>query len=75
MTSDPATGSLFAVSDLHVAYAENRPVVDRLRPHSPGDWLIVAGDVAERFADIEATLGKPAVRFRRVIWTPGNHEL
>jgi len=73
MTS--AAGSLFAVSDLHVAYAENRPVVDRLRPHSPDDWLIVAGDVAERFADIEATLGKLAARFRRVIWVPGNHEL
>jgi hypothetical protein len=75
MTSDAATGSLFAVSDLHVAYAENRPIVDRLHPSSPDDWLIVAGDVAERFADIEATLGKLAARFRQVISVPGNHEL
>src|SRR3954469_31365 len=75
MISDAANGSLFAVSDLHVAYAENRPIVDRLHPSAPGDWLIVAGDVAERFADIEATLGKLAARFRQVIWVPGNHEL
>src|SRR6266536_2377055 len=75
MTSDSAGGSLFAVSDLHVAYAENRPIVDRLRPSAPDDWLIVAGDVAERFTDIEATLGKLAARFRQVIWVPGNHEL
>src|SRR4051812_35630307 len=75
MTSDAATGSLLAVSDLHVAYEENQAVVDRLRPSSPDDWLIVAGDVGERFADIESTLGKLAARFRQVIWAPGNHEL
>jgi 3',5'-cyclic AMP phosphodiesterase CpdA len=75
MTSDAATGSLLAVSDLHVAYEKNQAVVDRLRPSSPDDWLIVAGDVGEEFADIESTLGKLAARFRQVIWAPGNHEL
>ena len=75
MTMDATAGSLLAVSDLHVAYAENRAVVDRVRPFSADDWLIVAGDVGERFADIESTLGDLAARFRRVIWVPGNHEL
>jgi predicted phosphodiesterase len=37
------TGSLLAVSDLHISYRENREVVDRIRPVSEGDWLIVAG--------------------------------
>lgn len=66
---------LLAVSDLHVGMADNRPIIERLRPTSDDDWLIVAGDVAERVADIEWALGLLANRFARVIWTPGNHEL
>jgi len=68
-------GTLYAVSDLHVSYAENRTVVDRLRPGSDDDWLIVAGDVGEIFGDIERTLRALRARFQRVIWAPGNHEL
>jgi 3',5'-cyclic AMP phosphodiesterase CpdA len=66
---------LLAVSDLHVAYDENRRLVDELRPESPSDWLIVAGDVGELFSDVEATLRLLRERFAAVIWTPGNHEL
>lgn len=69
------TGTLFAVSDLHISYRENVDVVDRLRPASPDDWLIVAGDVGEVFADIERTLAQLRSRFAAVIWAPGNHEL
>lgn len=68
-------GSLFATSDLHVAYAENRQIVERIEPESVDDWLIVAGDVGERFADVERTLRLLRSRFAQVIWTPGNHEL
>lgn len=70
-----AAGRLLAVSDLHVGMAENRSIAESLRPSSDGDWLIVAGDVAERAADIEWALRLLAGRFARVIWTPGNHEL
>jgi 3',5'-cyclic AMP phosphodiesterase CpdA len=69
------SGSLFATSDLHVSYAENRTVVDRLRPESDDDWLIVAGDVGDLFGDIERTLRLLRERFSSVIWAPGNHEL
>lgn len=69
----PAT--LWAVSDLHVSYPQNRAIVDGLRPSSPEDWLIVAGDVAELFADIEQTLSLLSQRYAQVIWAPGNHEL
>lgn len=69
------TGSLFAVSDLHVAYPENRRIVDDLRPESEADWLIVAGDVGEVFGDIERILRELRSRFQSVIWAPGNHEL
>jgi 3',5'-cyclic AMP phosphodiesterase CpdA len=68
-------GSLFAVSDLHVSYEENRAIVESLRPESPDDWLIVAGDVGELFSDIERTLRLLRDRFATVVWAPGNHEL
>jgi 3',5'-cyclic AMP phosphodiesterase CpdA len=66
---------LLAVSDLHVAYEENRTITDGLRPESADDWLIVAGDVGEMSADIEWALGLLRERFAKVIWVPGNHEL
>lgn len=72
MTADP---SLLAVSDLHVAYPANRKVVEGLAPRSPGDWLIVAGDVGELVDDISWALDTLARRFAKVIWVPGNHEL
>jgi predicted phosphodiesterase len=66
---------LLAISDLHVGYPENREIVERLRPESEADWLLVAGDVGEFFADIEWALGVLAERFATVVWVPGNHEL
>jgi hypothetical protein len=68
-------GRLLAVSDLHVGYPENRAYADGLAPGDPADWLIVAGDVGETFADVGFVLASLASRFATVIWTPGNHEL
>ncbi|SDI17855.1 metallophosphoesterase family protein [Nonomuraea jiangxiensis] len=68
-------GSLLAISDLHVAYPENRALVEELRPDGDGDWLLVAGDVGERISDIEWALGLLSERFETVVWAPGNHEL
>ncbi|MGW0450165.1 metallophosphoesterase, partial [Streptosporangium sandarakinum] len=45
--------ALLAVSDLHVGYKENRRIVEEMRPSSGSDWLLVAGDVSEKVADIE----------------------
>jgi 3',5'-cyclic AMP phosphodiesterase CpdA len=69
------TAQLLAVSDLHVRYADNRAVVEDLRPRADDDWLIVAGDVGEMFADVEWCLRLLSERFARVVWSPGNHEL
>ncbi|MEU4531589.1 metallophosphoesterase [Micromonospora ureilytica] len=66
---------LRAVSDLHVGHPQNRAFVQELHPENDGDWLLVAGDVADRFADIEWALGLLSSRFTRVVWAPGNHEL
>jgi 3',5'-cyclic AMP phosphodiesterase CpdA len=66
---------LLALSDLHVAYPENREFIENIRPAAEGDWLLLAGDVGEIFADIEWALRTLSSRFAAVIWTPGNHEL
>ncbi|MEU8134753.1 metallophosphoesterase family protein [Streptodolium elevatio] len=70
--SEPA---LYAVSDVHTAIPSNFAIVEGIHPRNEGDWLIVAGDVAERPDDIAKTLGLFTDRFAQVLWTPGNHEL
>ncbi len=67
--------SLLATSDLHVMHAGNREIVEGIRPYHEGDWLIVAGDVADTVAPIRRTLRLLRERFAKVIWAPGNHEL
>ena len=69
------TRRLLALSDLHVGYPKNRAIIEALPPGDPGDWLLVAGDVGETFADIEWALGVLRERFTTVVWVPGNHEL
>ncbi|WP_371776031.1 metallophosphoesterase [Streptomyces sp. NBC_01438] len=68
-------GKLLALSDQHIAHPENRLITESLRPESDDDWLLVAGDVGEKFEDIAWALELLANRFSKVIWTPGNHEL
>ncbi|GAA4855645.1 metallophosphoesterase [Actinomycetospora corticicola] len=66
---------LLATSDLHVNRTDNQALVRDLHPSDPGDWLIVAGDVADKVADIRWALALLADRFEQVIWVPGNHDL
>jgi 3',5'-cyclic AMP phosphodiesterase CpdA len=70
-----AAPRLLAISDLHVAYAENREITESLQPTSAGDWLLLAGDVGEFLADIEWVLRTLSERFATVVWVPGNHDL
>ncbi|WBT07891.1 metallophosphoesterase [Corynebacterium sp. SCR221107] len=69
------TQTLWAVADLHAAVKANAPWIDAIQPKDPGDWLIVAGDVAERTELVLQVLNTLRKRFARVIWVPGNHEL
>jgi 3',5'-cyclic AMP phosphodiesterase CpdA len=71
----PTSPKLLAISDLHVGYEENRKITEKLRPQSPGDWLLVAGDIGEQSADIAWAFRMLAQRFAKVVWAPGNHEL
>ena len=64
-----------AISDLHVAYVDNRELIEGLFPSSEQDWLIVAGDVGQTPAETEWALRLLSERFAQVIWAPGDHEL
>ena len=65
---------LFAISDLHLSHRQNRAALHALPDHGD-DWLIIAGDVAERLDQHEEALDILARRFARLIWVPGNHDL
>ncbi|MEU4489839.1 hypothetical protein AB0H94_33960 [Streptomyces purpurascens] len=57
-----------------MSHPKNRRIVEEMVPESPRDWPIVAGDVAEIFADVERTPSLLRQRWAKVIWPPGNHE-
>jgi len=65
---------LYALSDLHVGFKENREALASLGDH-PDDWLILGGDLGETVAHLESVLTVATKRFARVLWVPGNHEL
>lgn len=65
---------LWAISDLHVSYKRNFQRLRELKTYAE-DWLIIAGDIAERIDDLKRALEILTKRFAHVIWVPGNHEL
>ncbi len=67
---------IFAVSDLHTDFAENRRRLQQVSSTSYlQDVLIVAGDIADDLRDIDWTLRKLRSQFGQVFYVPGNHEL
>jgi predicted phosphodiesterase len=67
---------LFATSDLHTDYKENFRWLEELSDTEyRDDALIVAGDVSDRIEIIRATFLLLRSRFRKLLFTPGNHEL
>lgn len=65
---------LFAISDLHLSNPVNMDAFLALEKQ-PEDWLILAGDIAERPETLEIAFRHASRSFARVIWVPGNHEL
>ena len=55
---------LWAISDLHVGYEENRRAVEGL-PARPEDWLIIAGDTGESPAHLDFVLSTLSRASRR----------
>lgn len=65
---------LFAISDIHLSSPENRAALTRI-PEHPNDWLILAGDIGETPEHLVFALETLSVRFKKLIWVPGNHDL
>ena len=67
---------IFAVSDLHTDFAENRRRLQQISSTSYlSDVLVVAGDIADDLRIIDWTLRMLRSRFGQVFYVPGNHEL
>jgi predicted phosphodiesterase len=67
---------VFAISDLHVDYAENQSWVSNLSTSDFGrDILICAGDISHNLGALAATLTRLRKSFLEVLFVPGNHEL
>jgi 3',5'-cyclic AMP phosphodiesterase CpdA len=66
--------NLWAISDLHVGFEENRRAVEALEAQ-PEDWLTIAGDTGETPTHLDAVLRTLRPRFANVVWTVGNHDL
>ena len=67
---------VYAISDLHTDFKENRLLVERLpTPLYEKDTIIVAGDISDSLEVIEWTLDRLRSRFAHVFYVPGNHEL
>ena len=66
--------TLWAISDLHVGFDDNRRAVEALAA-TADDWLIIAGDTGETPSHLDFVLRALRPRFAQIIWTVGNHDL
>src|SRR5215813_9861251 len=67
---------VFALSDLHIDYDVNAKWIANLSiAEYRDDVLILAGDVTDSLRLLEWCLGALASRFKKVLFTPVNHDL
>jgi hypothetical protein len=67
---------IFAISDIHVDFAENRQWINLLSPTAyQQDALILAGDVCHGFDLLRVTLLNLRSKFSKLFFVPGNHDL
>ncbi len=67
---------VFAVSDIHIDYEENRRFLNNLSTYDyQDDVLILAGDISDKDTLVEQAFSSLTKRFMKVLFTPGNHDL
>ena len=67
---------VFAISDIHVDYPENRNWLSKLSSVDfLEDVLIIAGDITDRLMLLQRCFQELSKKFLKVIFVPGNHEL
>ncbi|KAJ5188120.1 hypothetical protein N7491_004445 [Penicillium cf. griseofulvum] len=67
-------GKLYAISDLHLGFMDNKAAWSKLTPH-PGDGLILCGDVGDTAEHLRLAFSRATECFDTIWWCPGNHEL
>lgn len=65
---------LYAISDLHLANKPNKEALLKISDYK-SDYLILAGDIAEKTEDLRFALSILTQKFKQVFWVPGNHDL
>ncbi|EEA26598.1 hypothetical protein TMatcc_005125 [Talaromyces marneffei ATCC 18224] len=73
-TYQSPTSTLYAIADIHVAFAVNKAAWAELAPH-PHDGLVLCGDVGETVEHLQLAFSTATKCFGAVWWCPGNHEL
>ncbi|MBT3601713.1 MAG: hypothetical protein HOE48_08470 [Candidatus Latescibacteria bacterium] len=67
---------VFAISDLHVDFRENRQWVDQVSDFEyRNDTLLIAGDVSHQLERVEAVFDTLNEKFAHLFFVPGNHDL
>lgn len=67
---------VFALSDIHVDYPENKQWLLGLSCLDyQGDILILAGDVTDNLLLLEHCFRELSAKFQKVLFVPGNHDL
>src|SRR6184192_1471948 len=67
---------VFALSDIHIDYDANARWIGALSTVDyRDDVLILAGDVTDALPLLEWCLGALTMRFKQVLFVPGNHDL
>lgn len=67
---------VFALSDIHIDFKENRNwLISLSREDYRDDVLILAGDISDMTLFIEEAFRELGRRFSRVVYVPGNHDL
>ncbi|MFT4929166.1 MAG: putative phosphodiesterase [Phenylobacterium sp.] len=67
---------VFAVSDVHIDYQENKEWISNLSATDyVDDILILAGDLTDKLSLIAECFASLSAKFFKVLYVPGNHEL
>ena len=67
---------VWATSDLHIDYDENKKWFYQLSPiQYLDDFLIIAGDISDDLLETESLFQQLSTKFKKVFFLPGNHDL
>merc|ERR1712190_144098 len=76
MGREKASSKVYVMSDLHYDHKKNHEWVGQIDEFQfQEDVLIVAGNVADSLNSLARALKALKAKFRRVFFTPGNHEM